>query len=106
MKIDDDLFKLRPSQEKFEIENINLDFDQKNYNLKLDKLILNFPDKVISLKKFSFKPTISKFELAQEYRYNDDVYDVDNFCILLAILCCKDFFVDILDFVPFFCIFL
>jgi hypothetical protein len=77
VKVSQELFQLSPSQETFEIKNIDIDFNKKKYNLKLKKLVLDFNNKIINLSDLSFKPTISKFELAQKHKYNHDVFDVD-----------------------------
>lgn len=77
IEVGPELFKLRPSQDIFKIEDVKLEFEKKNYSLNLEKLILDFKEQVATVRNFSFKPNISKFELAQKYSYNDDIFNVD-----------------------------
>ncbi|MDT0553719.1 hypothetical protein [Urechidicola vernalis] len=76
VEIEENLFKLLPSQEIFKIEDVQLEFEKKNYSLSLDKLVLDFKSQVATINDFSFKPNISKFDLAEKYTFNDDVFDV------------------------------
>lgn len=76
VEISDEVFQLLPSKEIFKIEDIELSFAESNYNLSLRNLSIDFAQNVLNIQHFQFKPTISKFDLAQKYVYNDDVFDV------------------------------
>ena len=76
VEVSDELFQLLPSQKTFEIKDIDINFGSKNYNLKVKEFVLDFNNKMVILRNLSFKPTISKFKLAQKYKYNDDIFDL------------------------------
>lgn len=69
-------FKLKPAKEKFEINNIQLNFEDIQYDFSIDRVSLNFKEKFAALDNIKLKPQIDKFKLANTYKYNDPVYDI------------------------------
>jgi len=67
-------FKLRPAKEKFEIKNINLKFEDAQYDFSIDKISFNFKEKYVAIDQLKFKPQIDKTKLTNSYKYNDAVY--------------------------------
>ena len=74
---DSNVFKLLPVKESFEIEKIELNMNVVKYNFSVENIAFNFKEKLISIKKLSIKPQISKRELAKSYPFTKDIFDVD-----------------------------
>ena len=69
-------FKLNPAKEKFEIKNIQLNFEDTQYDFSIDQISFNFKESCIAIENIKFKPQIDKTKLANTYKYNNPVYDV------------------------------
>ena len=68
-------FKLNPAKEKFEINNIQLNFEDAQYDFAVDQISLNFKERFAIIENIKFKPQIDRAKLASTYKYNDPVYD-------------------------------
>lgn len=68
-------FKLNPAKEKFEINNIQLNFEDAQYDFAVDQISLNFKEHYATIENIKFKPQIDRTKLADTYNYNDPVYD-------------------------------
>ncbi|MDC9722771.1 MAG: hypothetical protein PSN34_08345 [Urechidicola sp.] len=68
-------FKLNPAKEKFEINNIQLNFEDAQYDFAVDQISLNFKEHFVTIKNIKFKPQIDRAKLANTYNNNDPVYD-------------------------------
>ncbi len=73
----ENLFKLILLQNKYAIKNITLDVLKNKYQFKLEKAQINKTLDIIELNKLSYKPTISKIKLANSYKFNKEVFDVE-----------------------------
>ncbi len=70
-------FKLNPAKEKFEINNIQLNFEDVQYDFSIDQISLNFKKCFVAINNIKFKPQIDRQKLANIYEYNDPIYDVN-----------------------------
>ncbi|MFK5878346.1 MAG: hypothetical protein QM478_02495 [Flavobacteriaceae bacterium] len=68
-------FKLNPAKEKFEINNIELNFEDAQYDFSIERISLNFKENFVTINNIKFKPQINKAKLAGMYNYNIPVYD-------------------------------
>jgi hypothetical protein len=75
--IDNNYFKLKPVNDKFEINNIKIDFPDKKYTFSVDSALVNFEKNIVNIKKLSYKPMIDKVALANSYSYNTEVYNLN-----------------------------
>lgn len=73
----DSLFSLNLLHNKYKFENFTLDDYHNKYQLKLENVLIDKELNYAELKNFSYHPTIPKLELANQYRFNKEVYDID-----------------------------
>jgi hypothetical protein len=76
-KYSENLFQLKPTNNQLEINNLDIDFPDKKYALHFDLFAINFEKKLIEVEKLVYKPTIDKYKLAQSYRFNSEVFQLD-----------------------------
>ena len=76
-EVDDQVFKLFPIGNAFEISNIRMNFPDKKYEFSLGKLHYYFEDDHLIIKNLSYKPSINKAKLANTYPFNSEVYTID-----------------------------
>lgn len=76
-KYAENLFQLKPTKDVVEITDLDIDFPDKKYNLKLGSFSMNFVKKSIEIEKLLYNPTIEKHKLAQSYAYNTEVFQAD-----------------------------
>ncbi|MBV1888073.1 MAG: hypothetical protein KUG51_02165 [Urechidicola sp.] len=74
-KFNDNLFKLKPAKQKFEIKNIDLDFEDAQYDFSIGLISVNFEDKLLEIENIKLKPQTDKFKLATTYKYNTPIFD-------------------------------
>ena len=70
-------FKLNPAKEKFEINNIQLNFEDTQYDFAVDQISFNFKEHYATIENIKFKSQIDRAKLADTYNYNDPVYDAN-----------------------------
>lgn len=75
--IGNQVFKLMPIKNIFEIEDINIEFQKKGYGLQIGLVKLDFNNSVISIEKFKYKPLINKRTLANSYKFSKAVFDTE-----------------------------
>lgn len=68
-------FKLNPAKEKFEINNVQLSFEDAQYDFAIDQISLNFKERFLTINNIKFNPQIDKTKLANTYNYNNPVYN-------------------------------
>jgi hypothetical protein len=73
---ENDYFKLKPVNNEFEIDKINIDFPDKKYNFSIDAISVDFEKDNIFIKNLTYKPLIKKVALANEYKFNTEVFDL------------------------------
>lgn len=76
-------FKLSPAKEKFEIKNIHLNFEDIQYDFSVEQISFNFKEKYAEINNINLKPQIDKTKLASTYKYNDPVYDVSLYKLMI-----------------------
>ena len=76
-KIQDQVYRLKPVENLFEIKNIEVSFPNKQYAFSIEKLRVNFEESLLSFKNLSYKPLINKVKLANSYPFNTEVYDLN-----------------------------
>ena len=76
-EVDNQVFKLLPVGNAFEMSNIHMNFPDKKYEFSLGKLQYNFEDDQLHIKNLSYKPSINKTKLASSYPFNSEVYTID-----------------------------
>lgn len=77
VEVEENVFKLLPVNESFDISNIDLHMNTIKYDFSIDNLAFNFRKDLVSIKNLKFKPQISRQELSKTYRYSKDVFDVE-----------------------------
>jgi len=74
---ENDYFKLKPVNNKFEIKKINIDFPKKKYTFSIDAVSVDFEKDNIFIKNLTYKPLVKKDVLANEYKFNKEVFDLN-----------------------------
>jgi hypothetical protein len=76
-KIQDQVYRLKPVENLFEIKNIEVSFPNKQYAFSIEKLRFNFEESLLNFINLSYKPLINKVKLANSYPFNTEVYDLN-----------------------------
>lgn len=71
------VFQLKPTKEVLEIKNLDIDFPDKKYNLKIRLFTIDFEKKILEIEKLTYNPSIDKYKLAESYTYNSDVFQAN-----------------------------
>jgi hypothetical protein len=74
---DNNYFKLNKEDLKINLKKQQFNLTNGNYAILFDEINYNYGENSISISNFKFKPTISKFKLAQTYKYNKEVFTVE-----------------------------
>jgi hypothetical protein len=72
----DDYFRLRPVNNEFEIDKINIDFPNKKYNFSIDAVSVDFEKDIIHVKNLTYRPLIKREALANEYKFNTEIFNL------------------------------
>ncbi|MCF6223472.1 MAG: hypothetical protein L3J34_07055 [Flavobacteriaceae bacterium] len=75
--IGDQVFKLMPIKNVFEIHDVEIKLPKKGYNLQIASIKLDFNKAVIAVEKFKYKPLIDKRTLANSYKFSKAVFDTE-----------------------------
>lgn len=72
----ENLFKLKPVNNSIEINDIDLTFENTHFEFSIDKIKVQFEERLVSIKNLDFKPIIEPAKLANTYKFNNDVIGI------------------------------
>lgn len=75
-KFDKHLFRLKPLDKTIEINDIKLNFEESHYHFSVNKIRIDYENRLINIKNLEFKPTQDKVILANSYKYNTEVHEL------------------------------
>jgi len=75
-EVSENIFKLSPVKESFDISSINVEFPNVKYNFSIEALQYFYELNQIHISNIAYKPLVNKLTLANSYTYNSEVYDL------------------------------
>ncbi len=72
----DSIFRLIPIKNKFSIHDIYFELEDANYDFSMGEISFDFEENLIDINNLKVKPQMNKFEMADTYRFNKDVFDI------------------------------